>query len=143
MSDKFPIEEYNIREAKGDNFYKIMLVNTALTDYRYKKEFPWSLIIEIDIKDLTQSFKLPTESEGIILNLFEDTLTEIIKGKCQCQYVGRVTENGHRNLYYHIDVPKEVHEALLEFISTGLNSHEFDYKISKDEEWNNTSFFYK
>lgn len=48
-----------------------MLVNTSLIDYKYKKEFPWSLIIEIDIKGLTQSYKLPTESEGIILNLFE------------------------------------------------------------------------
>ena len=142
MSEKYPIEEYNIREAKGDGYYKIMVVNTALAEYRYKKDFPWSLIVEVDIKDQTQLYKLPTESEGIILNFFEDTITEIIKGKCSSQYVGRITDNGHRTFYYHIDNPKVVHEALQKFISSGLNSHEFEYNILKDEDWVTSKIFF-
>jgi hypothetical protein len=142
MSDKYPIEEFNIREAKGKDFYKIMVVNTALTEYRFKNDFPWCLIVEVDIKDQTQLYKLPTESEGIILNFFEDTLSEIIKGNCSSLYVGRITDNGHRSLYYHIDSPKDVHEALQKFISSGLHSHEFEYNITKDEQWNSTKIFF-
>ncbi len=142
MNEKYPIEEYNIREAKGKDFYKVMVVNTALVGYQYKKDFPWSLIIDVDIKDPSQHFKLPTETESIILNLFEDTLTDIIKGSCSCQYVGRITDNGCRSLYYHIENPKAVHEALQNFITSGLSSHEFEYNISKDEEWKTSEFFF-
>lgn len=142
MSKRYPKEEYNIREVKGNNFYKIMIVNTALTGYVYKKDFSWSLILDIDIKDVTGPYKMPTEPEAIILNLFEDTLAEIIKANCSSQYVGRITTNGHRELYFHIDTPKAVHEALQKFMNTDLNSHEFSYDIIKDEDWNTTEFFY-
>lgn len=141
MNQKYPVEEYNVREAKGENFYRIMIVNTALEGYRYKKDFPWSLVFDIDIKDVTQPYKLPTESEAIILNLFEDTLTEIVKGNCSCQYVGRITDDGQRNLYFHIDAPQAVHDALQKFMGSELNSHEFSYNITKDEAWETTNFF--
>lgn len=143
MSVKFPNEEFNLREAKGEDFYRIMIVNTALEGYQFKRDFPWSLVFDVDIKDITQEYKLPTESEAIILNLLEDTLIEIIKGNCSCQYVGRITDNGHRYLYFHIDAPELIHDALQKFIASELNSHEFSYEMTKDEEWRTTNIFFK
>lgn len=142
MSEKYPQEEYNIREAKGADFYKVMIVNTALSNYLYKDEFPWLLVIDIDVKDMQQPYKMPTESESIILNLFEETLSGIIKAHCSSQYVGRVTDNGRRELYYHIDTPRSVHEALQKFMNTGLSSHEFSYDIIRDDNWDKTDFFF-
>lgn len=142
MRERYPKDEYSIREVKGNTYYKIMIVNTALTRYGYKKDFPWSLVLDIDIKDIIKSHKTLTQSDAITLNIFEDTLSEIIKANCSSQYVGRVTYNGHRELYFHIDTPKAVDEALQKLINTDRKSHEFTYDISKDEEWNTTVFFY-
>ncbi|WP_262483887.1 hypothetical protein [Chryseobacterium sp. ERMR1:04] len=38
MNTQDPKELFNIREAKGEDFYKIMIVNESLKDFKEKKK---------------------------------------------------------------------------------------------------------
>lgn len=142
MSNKYPQESFNLREAKGEDHYKIMMVNDALKHYEFKNEFPWFLRIEVDMKDVTKPFNMPTEHEAEILNLFEDTITSLLMNTVPYQFIGRITDNGHRELYFYVESPQEIHEKLQDLIEQGNPIREFDYTMSEDEHWENVEIFF-
>ena len=137
-----PQESFNIREAKGEDFYKIMVVNESLKHFNNYNSYPWILFIEIDIKEKTKPYNLPTNEEAEVLNLLEDKLTDLISSSIPYQYVGRITDNGKRELYYYLENPKIVHEKLNNLIEGGNYEREFEYSISKDPNWDKVAFFF-
>lgn len=137
-----PEERFNIREAIGDDYYSIMIVNEALKDYKNKSEYPWLLFIEIFIKEKTVRNDLPTNAEAEILYAMEDKFTEVISSRVSYQFIGRVTNTGTRKLYFYLTDPQKVHEALQNIIESGKYNREFEYNISKDPEWSKVDFFF-
>lgn len=142
MNTQDPKESFNIREAKGEDFYKIMIVNESLKDFKEKKKFPWFLLITIDLVDVIEPFSLPTDKEAEILNLVEDNFTSLINRIVPYQYIGRITDNGKRELYYYVETPQDIHEKLNELIEQNTYTREFQYDISQDTGWENVSYFF-
>ena len=138
----YPEEKFATREAKGDNFYKIMIVNTSLDDYAYKEIFPWSLWIGIDVNETSGPFSMPTDKESSVLNALEDLIESILKKHCQCHFVGRITHSGQRDVYFYIDSPGKIHEELQKLIESKLSLREFQYVIEEDKEWKQVDMFY-
>lgn len=142
MNKQNPEEIFNIRESKGEDFYKIMIVNEALKNFEHKRDFPWLLLITIDIEDAVEPYKLPTDTEAEILNSMEDNFTFIIGNVVKYQYVGRITDNGERQLYYYVEDPKQIHMTLNDHIEGGAYIREFQYDISQDPNWEKVSQFF-
>jgi predicted transcriptional regulator len=142
MTNKFPQESFNLREARGEDFCKVMMVNEALKGYEFKNEFSWFLHFDIDMKEVKQPFKLPTEKEAEILNSLEDRITSIIQDTVPYQFIGRITDNGHRELYFYVESPKEIHKKLSDLIEQGNPVREFEYSIAEDESWEKVDFFF-
>lgn len=142
MTDRFPQESFNLREAKGEDYYKVMMVNEALKGYEFKNEFPWFLYLDIDLKEVTKPFNLPTEREAEILNILEDRITSAIQNAVPYQFIGRMTSNGHRGLYFYVQSPQQVNEKLRDLIEQGNPVREFEYSIAEDAEWENVDFFF-
>ena len=142
MKNKFPEESFNIREAKGEDYHRVMMVNESLKEYEFKNEYPWYLYFDIDMKEVTKPFNLPTKGEAEILNTLEDRITTLIKETVPYQFIGRTTDNGHRELYFYVQSPKEVHAKLNDLIKQGNPVREFEYSMSEDEKWENVNFFF-
>jgi hypothetical protein len=142
MTNKFPEESFNLRESKGDDHYKVMMVNESLKGYEFKNEFPWFLHFDIDMKEVREPFNLPTEQEAEILNTLEDRITSIIQDTVPYQFIGRITDNGHRELYFYVESPKEIHEKLNALVGQGNPVREFEYSMAEDENWDNVEFFF-
>jgi hypothetical protein len=142
MNKQKPEESFNIREAKGDDFYKIMVVNEALKNYKDKSHFPWFLLITLDMKNTLEPYNLPNEEESKILNVIEDNLTSLINELVPYQYIGRITDNGKRELYYYLESPQEIHEKLNILIEKDDYLRDFEYEISQDPNWENVFYFF-
>lgn len=142
MSKQNPVESFNIREAKGNDFYRIMVVNEALKGFKNKNLFPWLLLITIDMKDTTGDYNLPTANEAEVLNSFEDDLTSLIMNTVSYQFIGRITDDGKRELYYYVEAPQEIHSHLNHVIETINYKREFQYEILEDPNWVNVDFFF-
>jgi hypothetical protein len=140
---KFPQALYNIIESKQNRPYKVMVVNTALQNYFYKKEFPWYLWINIKTKDNFDS-QLIDKEEAELLNKIEDDLTWCFSrlDNTFVHYIGRVTEDGSRMLYYHTNDPRKIDEFLKNKINSGDYTRAFEYYIKYDEEWKEVDFFF-
>ncbi len=137
-----PQEAFNIREAKGEDYYKIMVVNESLKNFKGKNQYPWFLLINIDILEAVEPYGLPTDEEAVVLNKVEDELTSLISSTIDYQFIGRITDNGQRELYYYLKEPKGIHNALEKLIESGQYLREFEYSMSEDEEWENVEFFF-
>lgn len=142
MSKQNPVESFNIREAKGNDFYRIMVVNEALKGFKNKNLFPWLLFITIDMENTTGDYNLPTENEAEVLNAFEDDLTSLITNTVSYQFIGRITDDGKRELYYYVESPQEIHSRLNHIIETNNYKREFQYEILEDTNWAKVDFFF-
>ncbi|KPH14070.1 DUF695 domain-containing protein [Chryseobacterium sp. ERMR1:04] len=100
------------------------------------------MLITIDLVDVIEPFSLPTDKEAEILNLVEDNFTSLINRIVPYQYIGRITDNGKRELYYYVETPQDIHEKLNELIEQNTYTREFQYDISQDTGWENVSYFF-
>ncbi|HEY5750635.1 MAG TPA: DUF695 domain-containing protein [Chryseolinea sp.] len=142
MNEKFPKDGFNLRESKGPDFYSVMIVNEALKGYQYKGDFPWFLYFDIEIKETTEKFALPSDEEAKVLNYLEDKISDIIKATVSSHFIGRITENGHRELFFYVESPEEIHERLQELVTDEHQVREWEYSIEEDPEWSNVEFFF-
>lgn len=142
MNKKFPKERFNLREAKGDNYYRIMMVNESLKGFQYKQEFPWLLHFDIELKETTKPFLLRTKRESKVLNNLEDRITSLIKATIPYQFIGRITDTGHRELFFYIHSPEEVHKNLQILIRDNKEVRPWKYSIDKDADWKSVDFFF-
>lgn len=138
----FPKELFATREAKGEDYYKIMIVNTSLKDYQYKECFPWSLWLSIDLQDKVAPYGMPSVAEGDVLNKLEDVFEKIVQNNSRHHYVGRITHNGNRDIYFYLDNPDDVHKELQKLIESNMSLREFQYVIEEDPTWNQVDIFY-
>jgi hypothetical protein len=141
LDKKKVIPKYDIRESKKGMPYKIMVVNSALKNYQFKDEYPWYLWIKIELKAVSGPNNMPTNNEAQILNNIEDHILSIIEKECNVQFVGRVTENGNRELFYYIDNP-EITSKTIESYFKKTPIREIEYYIEKDPNWKIVNFFY-
>ncbi len=139
--DIFPEPVLAIRESKNDDGYKIMVVNTSLKDYEYKNLFSWSLWINIDIQNKIE-FGLPTKNENEILNEIEEKLKSILKNNSLFHFIGRITHNGNRDIYFYLDNPILVHKELEDLTYSDSLPREFEYVIEEDRDWSFSEIFY-
>ena len=135
-------EKFTIREAKGNDHYIIMIVNETLKFFNDKSSIPWFLFISVDIKDKTGRYELPTSQEAKVLDSIQNKFNELIGSTTVFKYVGRITGDGKRELYYYIENPEEINAKLTEIIQNRDYVREFEYSIIKDTEWKRVSFFF-
>ena len=135
-------EKYTLRVAEGEDYYRTMMVNETLKNFNKKHLYVWFLYISIDIKDKTEKFNLPTNDEALILNSIEDNFETLINSTVSYKYIGRITNNGKRDIYYYIAEPKEIYKELIQIIESGTYIREFEFSISEDPCWEEVNFFF-
>ena len=118
-----------------------MVVNTSLKDYKYKNLFPWSLWVNINILNKVE-FGLPTKDENEILNEIEENLKAILKNSCLFHFIGRITHDGNRDIYFYLDNPILAHKELEDLTHSDSLPREFEYVIEQDKDWSFSEIFY-
>lgn len=124
---------YNLLKGERDGKPWIAIMRDKFLDYENKSDFNWLLQVHIDAE--ANNIGLVSDEEAAILNILEDFLNKKILSVAQMYFVGRITWNGIRSLYYYVSDPKPIAEELNKTISQGQYTREFQYEISKDTEW--------
>ncbi|MEO7314395.1 MAG: DUF695 domain-containing protein [Ginsengibacter sp.] len=95
-----------------------------------KSNFIW-----ISIKmNHAQQDGLSSSGENKLLGEMEDKLVRKIQSKYNSVYVGRLTSNGSRDLYFYVeDTP--LYEKVIEEVMNAYPQYKFDFGTKKDEDW--------
>ncbi|SEN24797.1 Family of unknown function [Mucilaginibacter gossypiicola] len=141
----FPPESFSVIEAKlPDGRPVIGSVNTAYKSYGEKKSYPWSLQIQIALKqDSVMKNGLPLESEIDVANKLQDELTNEIGKVVTLHYIGHIYNDSFLDVYAYIDQPEKANEYLQKKTKAPDVKREFSYEIKQDKDWAEVAPFLK
>jgi hypothetical protein len=129
---------FGLATGERDGLAYFLSVRQKFTETSDKERYPWLLTIQIDSEGESQ-LGLVSDDEAEVLNLLEDFFEEKLSTLTEMFFVGRITWNRTRSLYYYIEDPKPVAGQLEKLIQTGQYAREFEYRIEKDPDWKKMS----
>jgi len=135
----YPGELFEVSEIKDDNgFYGLSNINKAYDNYQNKKYFPWWIQVTLELVEMDDR-KMPTPSESMILNELEDSIEAFISEKHKTHFIGRVTQEGLRDLIFYVDQPRFDQEKTSLFFDHVQEKRRVNFVMDKDLEWDNVS----
>ena len=108
--------------------------------YPNKKYFPWFVQVTLELVDFDEQ-KMPTVAESNVLNDLEDKMENFIAEKHKTHFIGRITEDGFRILFFYIDTPRFNQEVTSKFFDQIQAIRKVNFNMEKDPTWNNVSAF--
>ena len=107
-----PPENWCIQKvADQDGNDVFITTNLGYKNYAHKTDFPWCLAVNITTVHKYPN-EHPTHEEAPILNATEDIITNALQQVGATKFVGRVTVNGYRELYYFVADQEKANAAL-------------------------------
>ncbi|MCB0538722.1 MAG: DUF695 domain-containing protein [Bacteroidetes bacterium] len=133
----YPGELFEVGEITADHrFFGVSNINKSYDNYPNKKYFPWWIQVTLELVD-TDDRKMPTDSEAQILNELEDKIEKFIKEKHKTHFIGRVTQNGFRDIIFYVDQPRFDQEKTNLFFDKVQEQRRVNFNMEKDINWNN------
>ena len=119
----------------------IGIFNENLRDFSSKHKLPWLLNAYTRFSE-TFPNGFPKPSEFTSLNEWEDSLIDTVGGQCQFVWVGHVTWNGFREVFFHVDEPERVSAALKQLASQE-SSRSFIFGVEQDAQWKRVGIYFR
>ena len=108
----------------------IKMIGSFIANYKPDTNIPWCLWIKVPVRFENGVI---SKQEAESLDQFEDQLNnhlDVVKK----QFVGRLTFNGYREIYYYISDPDVVNKTL-EAKSGIRDLRKIEYEIKHDPKW--------
>ena len=140
---EIPEDHYALVESSVDDLPAVIVVNTALRDFKAKDVFGWSCSLIIDYKELAQN-GMPTHEESELVYEYFEKLDSAIRGDVNhpnALFLARITWNGTLEAIWQVNDPEIVHKYLQNIIAEKSYPREMDYRIEYDAKWENVSYY--
>ena len=135
----YPAELFEVSEITDDKgFFGFSNINKSYDNYPNKKYFPWWIQVTLELKEIDDR-KMPTESEAKILNELEDKIEKFVTEKHKTHFIGRVTQNGFRDIIFYVDQPRFDQNKTNNFFDQIQEIRRINFTMEKDIHWNNVS----
>jgi hypothetical protein len=128
-------------KGSRDGLPLIGIFNENARQFPEKQKLPWLVSVSSHFSDMFPN-RLPKETEFPSLSQWEDSLIATIENKSQFVWIGHVTWNGFREVFFHIDEPEHVSRSLGK-LSGGTHTRPFTFEIDFDEEWERVGVYFK
>lgn len=128
-------------KGSRDGLPLIGIFNENARQFPEKQKLPWLVSVSSHFSDMFPN-RLPKETEFPSLSQWEDSLIATIENKSQFVWIGHVTWNGFREVFFHIDEPEHVSMSLGK-LSGGTHTRPFTFEIDFDEEWERVGVYFK
>lgn len=117
-------------------------VNSVYKNFTRKSEFPFHLMISIDMKEKDEQ-GFPSANESAALIAVEEYFFKKLSDTTRYHFVGRNDWNGWREMLFYVDDPNAA-AAMLNKISQETNPiREFEFRIMKDDNWQGVENYFK
>jgi uncharacterized protein (TIGR01619 family) len=93
----------------------------------------WLVWISVKMKNPREDGLSSQEEFGVLIEI-EDKLEEYLTGRHDSIYVGRLTTNGRRDLYFYLN-KTEFHAKTISEAMVAFPSYSFDFGVKEDSQW--------
>jgi hypothetical protein len=122
-----------INTSRGDD-PAVVVVNSALRQFRERERFPWNLRIEIQCRDLLKK-GMPTREESLVLQELEESISDALQLQDNAIFAARITCAGRRELLFRIHDPELANDQLQKLTNNQNPRREWEYKMEEDHDW--------
>jgi hypothetical protein len=121
---------------------QLMQINPQFKSFDKKEQFPYTLVIQLEIVS-KDKLGLPKGKEEIeILDTMEDDIEKDIKSNSKSYFLGRMTFDGFRYIYYQIDNDEKVMAVLMKIDTDKPIVRRFYTSVSKDPLWEKVTKYF-
>lgn len=129
-----PAPHFTLIETSKAGDPAIVVVNSALRDYRDRDILPWHLVLTIQCEFLGAN-GMPTSDEVKALDQLEDEISPRVVANQNAAFLARVTCQGRRELIYRVRDPKAADQILSDLVSKSDALREWEYRMEHDDTW--------
>lgn len=112
----------------------VVVVNSALRNFKDREAFPWHLRMSIDCK-LLGTNGMPTDEESDALHRLEDSITNSLHAAQNALFLARITARSERVLIYRVHDPETANNTLQALAAEPSPLREWDYHMEHDAGW--------
>ena len=128
-------------KGSRDGLPLIGIFNGNARQFSGKQKLPWLVSASSHFSDMYPN-RLPKETEFPSLSQWEDSLIATIESESQFVWIGHVTWNGIREVFFYVDQPERVSRSLGK-LSGGTHIRSFIFEVDFDEEWARVGVYFK
>ena len=139
----YPEEKLGVIKAKySDGSLAIGAFNRGYSDYADKSNYPYSLIITIDLNpDNCNANGLPTAEENELANKLEDELVESMSKISPTHNVGHLFNSKKLDIYAYVRDKNKITDWLQTETKKSNLQRTISYEIVRDCNWENIANF--
>jgi len=130
---ELPKPHYALIDTSLDGLPVVLIVNSALVDFKAKEDFPWHLSIIIRFKGATKN-GMPTRNESMIVTELSEQLERHLTSNNNSLFLARQTWNGEKQLLLRVSNP-ETADSILRTLTNTHNTREWEYRMEHDDHW--------
>lgn len=138
----YPATNFGILQFDVDNEMAIASINIGYNNYPNKEFFPWCAQILFEILDKNENGH-PTAEEAEVLNELEDKVEAFLKENHVVHFIGRLTRNGFRDIFYYLDNPDFDQSRTKKFFDGISAIRPVNLYLDEDSEWDKVAEFIK
>lgn len=139
----YPEENLGVIKAQySDGSLAIGAFNRGYKEYTDKSNYPWSLIITMDLNpENCNPNGLPKAEENELANKLEDELVESMSTISPTHNVGHLFNSNQLDIYLYVRDKNKINEWLQKEVKKDSLKRIFTYEIGKDGNWENIANF--
>lgn len=139
-----PEDKFDVVSYRNKGLPAIAILNTPVMDFNPKEVFPYFLAVTVKYQPSGNG--MPAASELKKIEAFEDEINPKLKddpSHPNVLFLGRITWNGARDLFYRVYDADKAHEYLQTLIKQEDYPVYFDYLMQEDKKWKAAKFLDK
>lgn len=131
--DKNTDKRFDVVTGKQDGSPMVSMIDKGYKHLPEIHSLPWFLWINIPLEDKRQD-GLSTKEEDLMLEKLEQNIEDKMMSETKLVFVGRLTWNGSRELFYYVGDGATANSVLDGLVKNPPFGRGFQYEISKDME---------
>ncbi|HIE4563355.1 TPA: DUF695 domain-containing protein [Stenotrophomonas maltophilia] len=129
-----PEPYYTLIDTSIGNDPAVVVVNSALRNFKNLAAFPWHLRINIDCKLQGQN-GMPTTEESKVLHNLEVSIATPLQATHNAIFLARITARNQRVLLYRVHDPEAANDVLQILSTEDTPLREWEYEMEHDATW--------
>lgn len=126
-----------------DDMPAVVIINSNLRKFKWKKVFGWYCSVIIDFKELGEN-GMPTHEESDFVLDYIEKIDNDLKGDPKhpnALFIARETKKGFLHAMWQVYNPEIANKYLQDIIISKSYPREMDFVIEKDEKWEHVDWF--
>jgi hypothetical protein len=138
-----PNERVLFVQGELDGKQAVWMINRALGECAERDVYTWHLRIDIEMQEIVEPIRFPTEEEQGALTALRQTLEANLKASDNARLLGSLTHDGIRTLLYRVRDAERANAYLAGVVADAAAPRAMQYVMQPDAAWTQATPYFE